>query len=101
MLVLEMEACQPLRNDLKSVSVIEMTFLYDARYSFVLLRQKMRFNSPHTVQTGGFVWENGRYLVGRFIFTKLSWSVSYRSSFSQRGRCRSSGKTNSGTRRTR
>ena len=38
MLVLKIEASKPSRNDLKSVSVIEMTFLYDARYSFVLLR---------------------------------------------------------------
>ena len=40
MLVLEIEACKPPRNDLKSCSVIEMTLLYDARYSFVLLRPK-------------------------------------------------------------
>ena len=32
--------CKPPRNDIKVVSVIEMTFLYDARYSVVLLRQK-------------------------------------------------------------
>ena len=40
MLVLEIEASKPLRNGLKVVSVIEITLLYDARYSFVLLRLK-------------------------------------------------------------
>ena len=38
MLELEIEASKPPRNDLKIVSVIEMTLLYDAQYSFVLLR---------------------------------------------------------------
>ena len=37
MLGLAIEACKPPRNDLKVVSVIEMTFLYDARYSICLL----------------------------------------------------------------
>ena len=40
MLVLEIEACKPPRNDLKVVSIIEMTFPCDTRYSFVLLRPK-------------------------------------------------------------
>ena len=40
MLVLEIEASKPPRNDLKVVSVIEMTLLYDAGYSSVLLRSK-------------------------------------------------------------
>ena len=40
MLGSKIEACKPSRNDLKIVSVIKMTFLYDARYSVVLLRQK-------------------------------------------------------------
>ena len=40
MLGLEIEACKPPRNDLKNVSVIEMTFLHDARYLVVLLRSK-------------------------------------------------------------
>ena len=39
MVVLEIEACKPPRNDLKFVSVIEMTFLY-GWYSCVLLRPK-------------------------------------------------------------
>ena len=38
--VLEIEACKPPRNDLKVVSVIEMTLPYDAQYSFVLLKPK-------------------------------------------------------------
>ena len=38
MLGLEIEAWKPPRNDLKMVSVIEMTFLYDAQYSIVLER---------------------------------------------------------------
>ena len=41
MLGSKIEACKPPKNDLKVVSVIEMTFLYDARYSLVLLRQKV------------------------------------------------------------
>ena len=40
MLVLEIKACKPPRNDLKLASVIGMTFLYDAGYSVVLLRPK-------------------------------------------------------------
>ena len=40
MLGSEIKACNPPRNDLKNVSVIEMILLYDARYSFVLLRPK-------------------------------------------------------------
>ena len=39
MLGSKIKACKPPRNDLKDVSVIEMTFLYGARYSVVLLRQ--------------------------------------------------------------
>ena len=38
--VLEIEASKPPKNDLKVVSVIDMTLLYDARYSFVFLRPK-------------------------------------------------------------
>ena len=52
MLVLEIEASKPLRNGLKVVSVIEITLLYDARYSFVLLRLK---NKVKLVQKSGFV----------------------------------------------
>ena len=40
MLGLDIYACKPPQNDLKVASVIEMTFLYDARYSFPLLRPK-------------------------------------------------------------
>ena len=40
MLGSEIEACKSLRNDLKIVSAIKMTFLYDAQYSVVLLRPK-------------------------------------------------------------
>ena len=36
----KIEVCEPPRFDLKIDSVIEMTFLYDARYLVVLLRQK-------------------------------------------------------------
>ena len=32
-----------------------MTFLYDAQYSFVLLRPKTRSNSQHKVQTSGWL----------------------------------------------
>ena len=40
MLGSKIKACKPPRNDLKMVSLIGMTFLYGARYSVVLLRQK-------------------------------------------------------------
>ena len=39
MLGSKIKVCKPSGNDLKIVSVIEMTFLYDAQYSVVLLRQ--------------------------------------------------------------
>ena len=44
--MLEIEASKPPRFDLKVVSVIEMTFLYDARYSVVLLRPKNEVKPP-------------------------------------------------------
>ena len=40
MLGSKLKECKPPRNDIKGVSVIEMTFLYDVRYSVFLLRQK-------------------------------------------------------------
>ena len=40
MLGSEIKVCKTPQNDLKVVSVIDMTFLYDARYSIALLRQK-------------------------------------------------------------
>ena len=40
MLGSEIEVCKSLRRGLKIVNVIKMTFLYDARYSVVLLRPK-------------------------------------------------------------
>ena len=55
----------------KVVSVIEMTYLYDPRYLYVLLRPKNRLNSQHKVQKIGFVWGNDLYQVGGFIFTAL------------------------------
>ena len=42
MLGSKIKARKPPRNDLKNVSVIEMTFMYDAWYSIVLLRPKNR-----------------------------------------------------------
>ena len=40
MLGSKIKACKPLRNDLKVVRAIGITFLYDAGYSVVLLRPK-------------------------------------------------------------
>ena len=40
MLGSKIEGCKPRRNGLKVVSVIEMTLLYDARYSIALIRPK-------------------------------------------------------------
>ena len=40
MLGSKIKPCKPPKNDLKVVSVIEMTLLYDARYSFFLLKPK-------------------------------------------------------------
>ena len=47
MLGFGIEASKTPRNDLKVVSVIEMTLLYDAWYLFVLLRPKIRINTQH------------------------------------------------------
>ena len=44
MLGSKIKACKPSGNDLKIVSVIEMTFLYDAQYSVILLRPKNGVN---------------------------------------------------------
>ena len=44
--VLEVEASRPPRFDLKVVSVVETTFLYDAWYSVVLLRPKHELKLP-------------------------------------------------------
>ena len=63
MLVLEIEASKPPRNDLKVVSIIEMTLLYDARYSFVLLRPKSMVKLSTQSAESQFVWENGLYQV--------------------------------------
>ena len=54
MVVLEIEACKPPRNDLKFVSVIEMTFLYDTWYSVVLLRLKNKVNRICANASGAF-----------------------------------------------
>ena len=62
----KIKACKSPRNDLKVVRVIDMTFLYDARHSGVLPRQKMRLNPWPEVQQSGFVWGNGLYQPGFF-----------------------------------
>ena len=41
-----------------------MMFLYNARYSIVLLRPKKEVKLQHKVQTNGFVWGTGLYLAG-------------------------------------
>ena len=41
MLGSEIKVCKPPQNDLNVVSVIKMTFLYDAQYLVVLLRPKI------------------------------------------------------------
>ena len=46
MLVLETEASKPPISDLKVYGVIEMAFLYDARYLIVLLRPKIKVELP-------------------------------------------------------
>ena len=81
MLVLEIEASKPPRNDLKSVSTIETTHLYDARDHFTLYDPKTRPSCQHKVYWARFVWGNGLYQVWRFIFTTLSWSILYRDFF--------------------
>ena len=47
MLGLEIEACKPLQNDLKNVSIIEMIFLHDGQYSIVLLTPKNEVKLSH------------------------------------------------------
>ena len=46
MLVLKIEASKPPRNDLKNVGVIEMTHMYGAWGSFVILRSKNTVKLP-------------------------------------------------------
>ena len=47
-----------------------MILLYDARYSFVLLRPKSEVNlSTQSAGKWRFVWGNGIYLAGRFYFS--------------------------------
>ena len=55
---MRIEASRPPRFDLKVVSAIEMTFLYDARYSIVLLGPKNMVKPP-TQNVERFVWGNG------------------------------------------
>ena len=62
-----MEIGKPHRIDPKVVSVIEMTSLYAAWYSFVLLRQK-RLNFQHKVHPARFVWGSDLYQVGQFFY---------------------------------
>ena len=47
-------------------SVIDMTFLYDAGYLVVLLKQKNEVKPLPKVQKIGFVWGNGLYQPGGF-----------------------------------
>ena len=58
-----------------------MTFLYDGGYSVALPRQKTRLNPWPKMQQSGFVWGNGLYQIGGFIFIPFSCSPVYRSFF--------------------
>jgi len=63
----------------KVVGVIEMTYLYDARYSFVLLRPK---NDSKFLTQSAAKWICGLYQIGGSKFTPLSCSPVHRSFFS-------------------
>ena len=67
----EIEACESLKNDLKVGSVIKMTFLYDDRYSIVLLGPK---NEVKLMTENAAKWSLSRkWLVpnGGILFLRL------------------------------
>ena len=71
MLALEIEASKPPRNDLKVVSVIEMTLLYGARYSCVLPRLEHEVKLlPHSAEKRVCRWKWAFENLGMFFLPK-------------------------------
>ena len=60
-----------------------MTFLYDARYSLVLLRPKNEVKLLTQSALGQICMGNGLYQIGGIIFTIFWWSFLYRIFLSQ------------------
>ena len=81
MLGSKVEACKSPRNNLKVVSIVEMTHLYGASGSFVLLRPKNRVKIFVQSAENWICMGNGLYQVGQFIVTTLPWSILYRDFF--------------------